>query len=175
LFESLGQEWKAQIRATLEHFVDTTPGSFIEEKDFSLAWHYRKVDPALRQARARELMGVLPGLLQKLPLVVREGKRVIEVKSLNVDKGRAIGEWLSGGKQDFLFAVGDDWTDEDLFHVLPAHAYSIKVGLGPSAARWHVAGQGEIAPLLKMLASSIRSRPPGKPTRAKHKKPRVAR
>ena len=38
-----------------------------------------------------------------------------------------------------LFAVGDDWTDEDLFRALPPEAYSVRVGLAATAARYHLA------------------------------------
>lgn len=37
--------WKESILAVLEHFAERTPGSFIEQKRTSLAWHYRMVDP----------------------------------------------------------------------------------------------------------------------------------
>jgi len=155
--EQVGNEWKDQVRPTLERFVDSTPGSFIEEKDTTLAWHYRRVDPALQQARSRELMGILTGLLQNLPFSVREGKKVIEVKSTNIDKGRAAGVWIAEKKWDFIFAAGDDWTDEDLFLALPEDAYSVKVGLMPSRARCHVAGQPEIIDLLRGFLASART------------------
>jgi trehalose 6-phosphate synthase/phosphatase len=29
----------------LEHFVDRTPGSFVEEKKYGLVWHYRMAEP----------------------------------------------------------------------------------------------------------------------------------
>jgi trehalose 6-phosphate synthase/phosphatase len=35
-------EWKNTVRPILQHFVDRTPGSFIEEKEFALVWHFRK-------------------------------------------------------------------------------------------------------------------------------------
>jgi len=44
--------------------------------------------------------------------------------------------------------VGDDKTDEDLFEVLPSTAYSIKVGVGPSKARFNLFSQREVLPLL---------------------------
>src|SRR5690606_4469225 len=33
-------DWKETIRPVIESFVDRTPGTFIEEKQYSLAWHY---------------------------------------------------------------------------------------------------------------------------------------
>src|SRR5690606_39452582 len=52
--ERLRTEWMENIRPVLETFVDRTPGTFIEEKKYSLAWHYRKADPELAQIRSEE-------------------------------------------------------------------------------------------------------------------------
>ncbi len=45
-------------------------------------------------------------------------------------------------------AIGDDKTDEDLFEVLPSSAFSIKVGLGPTKARFNLSSQSQVLPLL---------------------------
>jgi len=45
--ERLKNEWMENIKPILETFVDRTPGTFIEQKKYSLAWHYRKADPEL--------------------------------------------------------------------------------------------------------------------------------
>ena len=47
MLEQVKGEWMDKIRPVLESFVDRTPGSFIEEKNYSLAWHYRNTDPDL--------------------------------------------------------------------------------------------------------------------------------
>src|SRR5262249_30173309 len=38
-------EWKERVRPILQLYVDRLPGALLEEKEFSLAWHYRKADP----------------------------------------------------------------------------------------------------------------------------------
>jgi trehalose 6-phosphate synthase/phosphatase len=147
--ESFSTEWKNDIRPPLERYVDATPGSFLEEKDFSLAWHYRLVDPELWKARVPELLALLGTLTQKLPLQVRDGQRVIEVKSSGMDKGRAAQSWLVEAKNGFILAAGDDWTDEDLFAALPETAFSIRVGLAQTRARAFVHDWQDIVRLLK--------------------------
>src|SRR5690606_4090026 len=57
--ERLRSDWMEIIRPVLETFADRTPGTFIEEKKYSLAWHYRKADPELAQIRAIELNTVV--------------------------------------------------------------------------------------------------------------------
>ncbi len=146
-----GNDWKAHVRPLLERFVDATPGSFVEEKELSLAWHYRNVDTSLQSARVPELLGMLPALLQNFPLKAHEGKSVIEIKHTSIDKGKAAQRWL-GGHPDFLLAAGDDWTDEDLFCALPQGAFSLKVGRGPTRASLRVRSHRGILQLLRRLA-----------------------
>src|SRR5690606_37442116 len=43
----LRNDWKDEMRHVMELYVDRTPGSFIEEKDYSLVWHFRKVETGL--------------------------------------------------------------------------------------------------------------------------------
>ncbi len=131
-------DWKPAIRDILEQYVDITPGSFIEEKENSLAWHCRQVDTELIAARTPDLLSVLRDITANYGVDVREGKRVIEVKTAGTDKGKGAQEWLDNREWDFILAVGDDWTDEDLFRVMPANAITIKVGPAPSIARYRI-------------------------------------
>ena len=50
-------------------------------------------------------------------------------------------------------AIGDDWTDEDTFEVLPEQAYSIKVGLGFSKARFNIESPVEVREFLQKISS----------------------
>jgi len=134
--EMLDNEWKEEFRAILERYVDRTPRSFIEEKTFSLAWHYRKVDHELGEVRSGELKEDLLLLTSNRNLMVLEGSKVIEVKCAGINKGRAVTHWMSDNSNDFILALGDDWTDEDIFEALPDTSYTIKVGLGHTKARF---------------------------------------
>jgi len=149
--EILKDDWKTQIRPLLELYVDRTPGSFIEEKSFSLAWHYRKADPGWGSTRARELRDDLENLVANLNIGVLEGSKVIEVKDSGINKGRALSGWLARGPWDFILAIGDDWTDEDMFEALPDTAYSIRVGLSATRARYNVESHEEVRSLLAKL------------------------
>ncbi len=150
--EILSDEWKGEIRPILEVFVDRTPGSFIEEKDYSLVWHFRKVDPALALVRVGELKDVLLHITSNLHVGVLEGNKVIEVKDTSVNKGRATKYWLYKAKWDFVLSIGDDMTDEDIFEALPDSAYSIKVGFGPTKARYNLPSVADVRKLLRELA-----------------------
>ena len=148
----LSDEWKEEIRPILEVFVDRTPGSFVEEKDYSLVWHFRRVDPALAIIRVGELKDVLLHITSNLNVGVLEGNKVIEVKDTSVNKGRAAKHWMSEADWDFILTIGDDMTDEDIFEAMPKGAYSIKVGFGPTKARFNLPSVSEVRRLLKDLA-----------------------
>lgn len=151
--EPLTSDWKEEVRSLLERYVDRTPGSFLEEKEFSLVWHYRKADEAFAEVRIGELKEDLDSILAHRPLGVLEGNRVLEIKNAGINKGRVVYHWIPQEKWDFLLAIGDDATDEDTFRALPKEAYSIKVGLEPSHARFNLASPISVRRLLDALIS----------------------
>jgi trehalose 6-phosphate synthase/phosphatase len=73
------------------------------------------------------------------------------VKNAGIHKGIAGQRWLSQGDLDFVLAIGDDWTDEDMFAVLPDGAYSIRIGLSPTKARFQLHESEEVLRLLEAL------------------------
>ena len=148
LIKPLSSDWKDQIRPILELYVDRTPGSRIEEKEFSLVWHYRKTEQALGERRAVDLKERLLDITTPLNLNVLEGSKVIEVKNEGTNKGVTAKLWLDKNHWDFVLAIGDDWTDEDTFGVVPSSAYSIKVGIGYTKARFTIASVEEARNLL---------------------------
>jgi len=151
IIKPLRNDWKKEIRPILESYADKTPGSFIEEKEFSLVWHYRTADPELSAMNVRVLKDTLLKLAANLNLGVLEGNKVLEIKNAGVDKGLAASHWVSKGKWDFMLAIGDDMTDEDTFAALPESAYTIKVGLGTSKARFNLNSVMDVRLLLKEL------------------------
>ncbi|RKZ26943.1 bifunctional alpha,alpha-trehalose-phosphate synthase (UDP-forming)/trehalose-phosphatase [bacterium] len=151
IIEPLEDTWKKEILPILELYVDRTPGSFIEEKEFSLVWHYRNCDAELADVRVKELKDVLLNLTANLNIGIMEGNKVIEIKNTNINKGRAVLKWISKKEWDFILAIGDDMTDEDVFGVLPDTAYSIKVGLGLTRARFYIESVEKVRGLLKSM------------------------
>lgn len=138
MLENVKKDWMEKIQPVLESFVDRTPGSFVEEKNYSLAWHYRNTDPDFGQKRASELSTVLTSLIGTDDLSVLNGNKVMEIKSSNVNKGRAAMRVYGEAKYDFVFAIGDDWTDEFMFQELPETAVTVKVGRQKTQARYYV-------------------------------------
>jgi trehalose 6-phosphate synthase/phosphatase len=147
----LTDKWKQEVKTVLDTYTDRTPGSFVEEKSYSLVWHYRKADEGLGELRANEILNHLRMLTTDKGLQMMPGNKVIEFKNIEVNKGKAAQNWLYSNHPDFILAIGDDHTDEDIFKALSPEAYSIKVGSNISAARYYLKDYLEVRDLLKEL------------------------
>jgi trehalose 6-phosphate synthase/phosphatase len=146
-------KWKSSVRPILQHFVDRTPGSLIEEKEFALVWHYRMTEPEFGEWLGTELVAMLEGMLAETELRAYRGQKIVEVKPMWANKGAFGRELLSAYSDgDFVLGIGDDRTDEDLFAELPAWAWSIHVGSGPSKARFSIPDINEVRRMLQQLA-----------------------
>lgn len=154
LTENMKCDWMKNIRPILETYVDRTPGTFIEEKNYSLAWHYRKANPGLGEIRANELSSVLTELVANHGLSVLEGNKVLEIKSSGVNKGKAANKVLVDQDYDFIFAIGDDWTDEYLFEELPEQAVTVKVGIKKTNAKYYIKSTEKVLDFLKEITNS---------------------
>jgi trehalose 6-phosphate synthase/phosphatase len=149
----LTDQWKQDIRAVLETYTDRTPGSFIEDKSYSLVWHYRKVEEGLGDLRAHEIISHLKVTVANKGLQLMPGNKVLEFKNIEVNKGKAALIWLHEQNPDFILALGDDHTDEDIFKALPPEAFTIKVGGNISAANYYLRNPTDVRSLLKRLVA----------------------
>ena len=154
MLRTITTEWKDRVRPILQMYVDRLPGALLEEKEFSLAWHYRRADPEQAWRRSRELLDALAGFVRNIDVQVLEGNKVLEVRNTGVSKGTVAALFLGSAPADFVLAIGDDWTDEDLFRALPASAYSVRVGLGQTAARYYLNNHTAVRRLLRDLVAS---------------------
>ena len=158
--QTVSLDWKPKVRTLMELYVDRLPGEFVEEKEYTLAWHYRQADPDLALLRATELAAHLVSLTEASDLKVVEGNKVIEVRPGSFSKGNSCQGFLVRC-YDFILAMGDDTTDEDLFRALPETAWSLRVGLGRSHARFNVYNQRQARRLLDALVEASDQRPDG--------------
>jgi len=143
--------WDDKLLETLSLFVDRTPGSHLEVKDTALAWHYREVDSWLGTLRSEQLEKSLISRCAQLNLQILQGNKVVEIKSANYTKGTEVKRLLEDQSYDFILAMGDDTTDEDMFSALPSNAVTIKVGLASELATYHFPYQADVLPFLQYL------------------------
>jgi trehalose 6-phosphate synthase/phosphatase len=157
MLKPIRNSWKKKILPILKQYTARLSGSFIEEKEYSLVFHYRRSDPSIASGRTKELMHHLLNFTSNLDLQVMKGNKVVEVHNAGVDKGLAAMRWLNPdftGKQ-FIMAAGDDHTDENLFRAMPQKAWTIKVGTAPSYAVLNVNHSSEMVKLLSALVGRI--------------------
>jgi trehalose 6-phosphate synthase/phosphatase len=121
--------WLPRAEELLVRTSEEVPGSVVERKETSVAWHYREAEPEYGQWRAHELLAALGQSLSGLPAEVLTGHRVIEIRARGVNKGaymRHLESTAIPGWQ--ILAAGDDLTDDDLFEALPDGSIAIHVG-----------------------------------------------
>ena len=152
--EIITLKWKEEVRPILKSYEARVPGSFVEEKEIGLAWHYRNAIPELGEMRACQLHDYLKDFLANIDLQVLHGKKVVEVKPLAINKGKAAFDFLNMKKWDFILALGDDLTDEDMFKMLPPFAYSIKIGFGTTHAKLYIESPQECRALLSRMSKT---------------------
>jgi trehalose 6-phosphate synthase/phosphatase len=145
--------WKDHIKPVMEVYRDRTPGASMEDKGTSLVWHYRRAEPDLGSLRSKELVDTLEGFVANTGLQVQQGNRVIEVKQSGVGKGRAAQRFVDQKPgHDFVLALGDDVTDEEMFAALDQQYWTIKVGASNQTnARYLISGPDRVRQLLKRL------------------------
>ncbi len=148
-------DWKKQLLPILQVYADRVPGAFTEEKSHSLAWHYRGVEGSQGEVKANELMGNIRYLIADQPLQMLQGNKVIEIKSSEVNKGKAALACIQAGHYNFILAMGDDVTDEDMFKVVKAYGITVKIGTNKSAAAFHFNNSKEARALLRNLPSKL--------------------
>jgi trehalose 6-phosphate synthase/phosphatase len=152
-FLEVKESWKPIILPVLELFTQRSPGSFIEEKPHTLVWHYRNVQSELGTMRSRELIDNLNHLVRNSPLRILNGNKVVEVRMGGIDKGAVTRKLLEDNHYDFIMAVGDDKTDEDMFRVLPQNAFTIKIGSENTLANFHLTDQANVLTMLRAFSS----------------------
>ena len=145
-------DWKQELLPILEIYADRLPGALVEEKEGSLAWHYRMADPEQAALCAPELIDLLLNMTAKADLQLIQGNKVVEIRQTGINKGAAALAWIGSEDYDFILGVGDDTTDEDFFRTLPQGAYSIRVGMSATHALYNIRSSDEVIELLREFA-----------------------
>jgi trehalose 6-phosphate synthase/phosphatase len=139
LDRNLNYAWKEELLAVLRLYEQAVPGSTIEEKQSSIVWHYRKADKEFGTWKANQLTEELSALTANHSIKVRHGKKMVEVTAAENNKGAAIGRVLDQNDHyELALCAGDDLTDESMFELKRPGLLTIKVGIGPTQARFRV-------------------------------------
>lgn len=151
--------WMPRVKEILEAASREVPGTFVEQKSFSVAWHYRLADAEYGPWRARELLSRLNEELANLPTEVLPGKKLVEVRSAGISKGSYVRQVTSDLEAEAcVLCIGDDRTDIDMYPVLPEGAWSVHVGSAVDAARCHLDSPMDVRALLREVVAAAGAR-----------------
>jgi trehalose 6-phosphate synthase/phosphatase len=140
LDENLDFAWMEHVARIVGLYQRSTPGTHIERKRTSLVWHYRRADPEFGAWKASQLVDELTIVTANLPIVIRHGRKIVEIASSQISKGEAVSNLLRGREYDLVLVAGDDETDESMFRLAP-HSdtfITIRVGDGETHARFKI-------------------------------------
>lgn len=143
--------WDDEILDIIQRTIDKTPRSELEIKETALVWHYRNSDIWLAEMREKQLVNELMGPVSRHNLQIMRGNKIVEIKSPDYHKGSEVERLLKNNSYDFIMAIGDDTTDDDMFRALPEGGVSIKVGDYSEAAQFRLPWQDEVVPFLEGL------------------------
>ena len=151
-----------QIKKGLGASVRHIPGAWVEDKEKTLALHFRLVDRQNVSELKKRFNKICFPYLQTYQIKVRQEKKVLEVRPpIDWDKGKAV-VWIlrkmklysSQKKTKTIFYLGDDKTDEDAFKVLRERKDSVTVCVGKrkkTFARYYIKAEWEVPRLLRNI------------------------
>ena len=148
LSKHLLKNWEPQVINIFEKYVSKLPGTFIERKDFSIAWHYRNADATKGAQLAKELANYLLQLSARGDVRILFGNKVVEAMCSGIGKDLAVMQFVEREDYGVILAMGDDVTDEDMFRVLPDKAFTVKIGGDATQARFRVPKQSDALRIL---------------------------
>lgn len=169
---NMTNEWLDSAYSIIKQFELKTEGSRTEVKDSSICWNFGNSDQYSGNIQASDLTIQLSNLFaNSAGLEVVTGKDYVEIKQKNLNKGYFISFILKnfinkGKKPDYIFACGDDVSDEEMFKYLYfvkkqniGKEENIKIITSsllkkPSAADYYVPSPEELLNLLDSLTSS---------------------
>ena len=151
LIKQLKNDWKKKIIQILEMYKQRLPKSFIEEKEYSVVWHFRNSDSSLSELRVKEFVDDMVYFTARNEIEVLMGSKVVEIKCSGINKGEAAKMLLLDQNYDFIMAAGDDETDEYIFQNLPKGSFSIKIGRQKSYADYYLNSSSELLRILEEI------------------------
>ncbi|MFN8534026.1 MAG: bifunctional alpha,alpha-trehalose-phosphate synthase (UDP-forming)/trehalose-phosphatase [Dehalococcoidia bacterium] len=155
----MADHWREIVRPVLTRYVERLPGTFVEEKEGALVWHYRLAEPDAADRLVNELSAELLALAAEHRFQVTLATKVVEITTAGIHKGNAGLHFLTQGDWDFIVALGDDWPDEALFGVLPQHAFTIRVGNAVKGDQHRLRDFTEARALLETMIDASRTDP----------------
>ena len=171
IIKQYDNEWIKNCSDIISPYIERCEGSFLDVKESSVVWQYTDCDQELGKRFASALSSELDNLIKKYNLKIINGKGFVEIIAHGVNKGYfveyKVKEMIKKKKSlDFILCIGDDTSDEKMFHYLnskkdiikkyckKAKFYSITVGKKPSKANFYVEKPKNVQELISKLVQA---------------------
>ncbi|KAM3586532.1 Trehalose-6-P synthase/phosphatase complex subunit [Umbelopsis sp. WA50703] len=157
LFTDVDVSWKPAVMEIFDYYTERTPGSFIENKDISIVWHYRMADhPQYGAWQAAECQNhIMESIGKSTTVHAIAGNQNIEVIPKDINKTAVAVRVLQTVQPDFIMAVGDDRADEELFAYINKldvpNVVTCTVGAKSTEALYFVNGVQSVLNILETL------------------------
>jgi trehalose 6-phosphate phosphatase len=141
-----------RARAAVAALVDSHPGTLFEDKDRTIAVHFRMA-PQYEQSVRESVAAIAKSLGSNYH--IQAGKMMFEIKPRGFSKATAIQAFMKeppfNGRHPVF--IGDDLTDQDGFAMVEAHG-GIPIGVGDRVqAQFYLPDVGAVRMWLRQIAA----------------------
>lgn len=171
-FFTIKGDWKEMAKEVISGYSERTEGAQLVEKESSVVFLYREAEVEFGSYQAKELVSQLDFLLNPFmdQIEISEGFGYVEVKPKGINKGTAVYKAIEKinsrqGPVDFIMAIGDDSSDEEMFKMLKAikkqnsiwlvhkkiPIYTCTLGIKPSLASHFLLDAAKVLNLLEFI------------------------
>ena len=171
IIKEYDNEWIKNCSDIISPYLERCEGSFLDIKESSIVWQYTDCDLELGKQFVSAMSSELDNLVKKYNLKIVNGKGFMEIIAVGVNKGYFVGykikEFIKNKKSlDFILCIGDDTSDEKMFHYLntkkdeikkyckKVKIYSCTVGKKPSKAHYYVEKPKNVQELISGLVKA---------------------
>ena len=168
ILDNYDNEWIENCVNIIKPYTERYEGSYLDIKESAVVWYYTDCDQELGKSFASILSSELESLVKEYNLKIVNGKGLIEVIALGINKGYFISYILKkqikkGRIPDFILCIGDDISDEKMFDYLNRKEveikkycknvtlYPITVGKKPSKAKYYVDNPNNVKELINLF------------------------
>lgn len=136
-------------RGAIARLVNELGPVTVEDKPRSVTIHTRGLTAEATERVATEMRR----FAASNDIALLEGKQVFELTVATGTKGTALGDLATN--HEAAIYIGDDTTDETVFEILGPDDVSIKVGDGPTAARFRVDDVPAVVGVLRQATQAL--------------------
>ena len=171
IIKKYDNEWIKSCSDIISPYLERCEGSFLDVKESSIVWQYTDCDQELGKQFVSALTSELDNIVNKYNLKIVNGKGFMEIIAVGVNKGYFVGykikEYIKKKRNlDFILCIGDDTSDEKMFHYLKTKKdeikkycknvkfYSITVGKKPSKANYYVEKTKNVQELVSIFVKA---------------------